>query len=740
MRRNWFQRQLLSYLPVFLAVAAALILLSVFSAGELARKEAVRANHVFAEHVLQLVDQTMRTVDRQLIKEIQTNEKLAKFYTNRESGRTALDLYETSGKLREIIVNTPFIDSIYLVRASDRTVLSPNLMAGIEQFGDREFIREALNGNGGSRWTDARSYREFNDQGEPVTVVSLVRKVPLLGGEKGIIVVNVRMSTIASAIKEMTESDVSFVRLLDGDRRTLASSEGDEAAVLTTVTSGYTGWTVESGLQGTRSAFAGFSYTSLWSLLHVGLVAAGAVWIVLVTRRNYRPIRSILERIDAYASQRNSAFAGSQGLPDQDEFRFIETALDDLVERTISYRKLHEEDLIFRKRNFFLELLEDGGTVTDERFQAEMRRFGMAERSTGLAMAVVEIDKYAGLCSRYSQRDQYLLKFALSSVIAEIAQQSGLSAWMEWTSNRELSVLLHLPPEAEDTGAAARMFENVKYWTNRHLSFTVTVGLGTLALRLDELPRSHAEALEALKYKSALGTDRIIDAASLRAKSQGGVYKHLQLLRSIAQRFRAGEAGWEAEMNRLFAELKEGVFSEDDASAVLHSLIYHLQREMTELPPEFGRLWNDDTLPELHRAMEQADTLDEWRESFAAILTASARRMEAMRTARANHTVMVQMKERIHEQYANPNLSLTFLGSELNVNPKYLSQMFKEEFGVNFLDYVSELRIGEAKRLLTETEETVQDIGARVGYPSVRSFLRVFKKATGVTPGEFRKK
>lgn len=739
MRRNWFQRLLLSYLPVFLSVAAALILLSVFSAGELARKEAVRANQVFARHVLQLVDQTMRLVDRQLIKEIQTNEKLANFYNGRESERTVLDLNETSGKLREIIVNTPFIDSIYLVRASDRTVLSPNLMAGIEQFGDREFIREALNGTVGSRWTDARSYREFDDQGQPVTVVSQVRKVPLLGGEKGIVVVNVRTSAITSAINEMAESDVSFVRLLDGGRRMLASSQAEGAAVLTSVTSDYTGWTVESGLRGNRSAFAGFSYTPLWSLLHVGLVAAGTVWIVLVTRRNYRPIRSILDRIDAYASQRNSTFAVA-GRTDQDEFRFIETALDDLVERTTSYRKLHEEDLIFRKRNFFLELLEGGGTVTDERFQAEMRRFGMPERSGGLAIAVVEIDNYAELCGRYNQRDQYLLKFALSSVIAEIAQQSGLPAWMEWTSSRKLSVLLHLPREAEDTGAALRMFENVKLWTNRHLSFTVTVGLGTLAPGLDELPGSHAEALEALKYKSVLGSNRIIDAAGVRPKTQSEVYKHLQLMRSIAQRFRAGEAGWETEMNRLFAELKEGFFSVDDASAVLHSLIYHLQREMTELPPEFGRLWNDETLPELRRAMEQSDTLEEWRERFAAIMTASARRMEAMRTARTNRTIMLRMKDCIHEQYTNPNLSLTFLGGRLNVNPKYLSQMFKEEFGVNFLDYVSELRIKEAKRLLTETEETVQDIGARVGYPSVRSFLRVFKKATGVTPGEFRRK
>ncbi|MNN89103.1 Arabinose operon regulatory protein [compost metagenome] len=101
---------------------------------------------------------------------------------------------------------------------------------------------------------------------------------------------------------------------------------------------------------------------------------------------------------------------------------------------------------------------------------------------------------------------------------------------------------------------------------------------------------------------------------------------------------------------------------------------------------------------------------------------------------------MLRVKEYLNEHYANPDLSLTYLSGEFELNAKYLSQMFKEEFGVNFLDYLGNVRIQQAKRLLMETGESIQVIGIQVGYPNVRSFMRVFKKLTGVTPGEYRKK
>lgn len=736
MKKNWFKRLLLSYLPIFFFIALALILLSAVSASELSKKETMRANKVFADHVMQMIDHTMRTMDQQIIKEVQTNEKINQFYAQYYTGNPTMTLYDVSYKLRELIASTPMIDSIYLVRQSDYTVLSNTLMAPMEDFGDRDFIRSALQQGVSFKWTDARAYKEFDDQIRSTQVVTLVKNVPLLGGKQGIIVVNVQTAAIQNLIKDMTESEVNFIQLLDRHSQPIVDSKSG-GKVVSEVTSDYTGWRIQSGLLNANPPLFIASYSSLWLALNMLMILIGMIWIIYVTRRNYQPIESIVARIDSYAAQRSSSLAGLSG---QDEFRFIETALDDLVERTMTFQKQREEDLIFRKRNFFKEMIEGEQPITAEQFEAEMRLYGLREDIGLLTMAVIEIDKYADYCSRYNQRDQYLLKFALGSVVTEIAQNEGIRIWMEWTSNAQLSVLVHLPMEVETAELASRLFEKVKIWVNQHLAFTVTIGIGALADGIDEVPGAYEEALGALQYKSSLGGNRIIEHGEIAAKSQGEVYKHLHLMRSMSQKFRLGDKEWKLELEQLFTELRDGLFTRDDIFAVLHYLIYHMQREMMELPAELQDIWESSTLPRLNASLERLDTISELEREFTAILTAAFQQLDNRRSARTHHPLMLRVKEYLNEHYANPDLSLTFLSSEFELNAKYLSQMFKEEFGVNFLDYLGNFRIQQAKRLLLESGESVQEIGVQVGYPNVRSFMRVFKKLTGVTPGEYRKK
>lgn len=736
MKKNGFKRLLLSYLPIFFFVALALILLSAVSASELSKKETIRANEVFAEHVMQMVDHTMRTIEQQMIKEVQTNEKITQFYAQYYTGNSTMTLYDVAVKLRELIVTAPMIDSIYLVRSSDQTVLSNTLMASVEEFGDKEFIRNALQQGTSYKWTNARSYKEFEDQIRPTNVVTLVKSVPLLGGKQGIIVINVQTSAIQNLIKDMTDSNVNFIQLTDRQGQPIVESRSG-GKIISDVASDYTGWRIQSGLLNDKLPLFIFSYSSVWFGLNLLMIGIGLVWIIYVTRRNYQPIESILARIDAYAAQRSSSLAG---LSSQDEFRFIETALDDLVERTMTFQKQREEDLIFRKKNFFMEMIEGSKPISREQFESEMRLYGQQADFGRVVMAVVEIDKYAEYCDRYNLRDQYLLKFALSSVVAEISQNEGIPVWMEWTSNQQLSVMIHLRAPEETTMQAAQLLDRTIQWVRQHLAFTVTVGIGTVIEDIGEVAASYEEALDALQYKSALGGNRIIEYKDISVKSQGEVYKHLHLMRSMGQKYRLGDREWELELKHMFRELVDGFFTRDDMVAMLHYMIYHVQRELMELPGEFQELWMRDTLPRLHEAIDRLDTISELERDITAIMAEAFSRMEELRGTRTHHPLMQQVKEYINEQYANADLSLTHLSGEFDVNAKYLSQIFKDEIGVNFLDYVANVRIQQAKKLLLETNGSVQEIGMQVGYPNVRSFMRVFKKLANMTPGEFRKK
>lgn len=59
---------------------------------------------------------------------------------------------------------------------------------------------------------------------------------------------------------------------------------------------------------------------------------------------------------------------------------------------------------------------------------------------------------------------------------------------------------------------------------------------------------------------------------------------------------------------------------------------------------------------------------------------------------------------------------------------------------MNFSEYVNGLRMRRAKQLLTSLHLKIQEIASAVGYQNVNSFIRMFKRYSGMTPGEYRKK
>lgn len=84
------------------------------------------------------------------------------------------------------------------------------------------------------------------------------------------------------------------------------------------------------------------------------------------------------------------------------------------------------------------------------------------------------------------------------------------------------------------------------------------------------------------------------------------------------------------------------------------------------------------------------------------------------------------------------NVTLAEAAKKVHMNPSYLSQLFKQHMNKNFVDYLMEVRINEAKRLLTSTSLRISDISERLGYADLPYFSNVFKRLTGSTPSEYR--
>ena len=88
----------------------------------------------------------------------------------------------------------------------------------------------------------------------------------------------------------------------------------------------------------------------------------------------------------------------------------------------------------------------------------------------------------------------------------------------------------------------------------------------------------------------------------------------------------------------------------------------------------------------------------------------------------------------------NENISLKSIAEAVNANQYYLSHIFKEETGFSPMQYVTRRRIGEAQNLLINTQLSITEIAANVGYNNSNYFQNVFKKIVGYTPGSYRKR
>lgn len=103
-----------------------------------------------------------------------------------------------------------------------------------------------------------------------------------------------------------------------------------------------------------------------------------------------------------------------------------------------------------------------------------------------------------------------------------------------------------------------------------------------------------------------------------------------------------------------------------------------------------------------------------------------------------NKSRMEQAVAFIQENYAT-DLNMAVVSNHVSMNYSLFSYAFKEYTGKNFVNYLKELRVNEAKRLLAETNLRVIEISQRVGYENDKHFMKIFKSVSGVSPTEYRK-
>jgi AraC family transcriptional activator of pobA len=103
-----------------------------------------------------------------------------------------------------------------------------------------------------------------------------------------------------------------------------------------------------------------------------------------------------------------------------------------------------------------------------------------------------------------------------------------------------------------------------------------------------------------------------------------------------------------------------------------------------------------------------------------------------------NNPVLAEVFANIDGHYAEP-ISLKEVAAAVSLSPGHLTTMIRERTGRTVVEWIAERRMAEANRLLVETDESVENVGARVDYGDPTYFARRFRSTHGETPAAWRR-
>lgn len=741
-RSNWFNRLLISYLPVFFMISLSLLFMTYYTLNEMSRESAIRTNQALTSNIAKLLDSNLASMDALLLYEIRNNARLRDFFSDKAGPQQQFIDVQASAFLKEFVQNNPMLHSLYLYRTPDMTVLTPDTRTKLEQFPDREQIGLMVNSSEPYEWTARWLPQSLEDDSPGLPVISLAKTTNLQ--KLSILVANVRIELLYEWMTSMADRQLTFVHIMDQQGNLIVSTvEGavtgtaaNTSDVLAAAVSKQTGWIIASGNRNVGL----FSFVSsqfyLWMGVAAFIVIAGFSWIIYVSRRQYKPVQDLISLAErARQGGRQAAAESAQ----EDEFKLIGAAIEELLDESNTLQEQQKELSIYHKRHLFLSLMEEVHTEADfgSYLAEEMQRLGIDKPVTGLLVSVVEIDSYEEFANQY-RGDQHLLKYILGAAVKELTENQPYTVWTEWISNAKMG-MLYLFHEGESVQEVYGRCEELRDWVANNLDFTVTIGIGSMAQRLESTAESFQGALAAVGYKFSLGMNRLIVPSDMSAQPKGELFQQLQYVRAISKAIRQGEDKWQAYYEEMLQALSGQLNTREDVISLMQVLVGYLQKDMAELGDEIHAMWMSEVHPSLQLILQE-ETQREVITAYRRQLQRGFEKISQLRESRSAHQQMHLIKQYIEERYDNSELSLSHLSEVFNFSTSYLSRLFREAFGMKFIEFVTKVRMDKAMELLAETDETIQDIGRNVGYDQSLTFIRVFKKHTGETPGQYRKK
>lgn len=707
MKKKWSTRLLVSYLPVYLAITSAIIIMLFWVITRSARNDIQAANRALVRQVQYNVDDITNRIDRSTIKNLYLNKEVATALSGvaQEGESPYYTRYKLFDEITDFLISNNDACSVYLLNIGEGKILSNYGLSSLADFYDRAFIQDFAMQVPFAQWSGIREIENPYESQQTQRLVSLVRVV----SDNGIIVVNVPQYKLELSLSELQAADVHTIRLTDRQGTPIVSLNDQNVAQYRELNQGETGsgWRISGGMNQSPQLRLVEIGSLVWMAVSIIITAVGAISIYHATKRNYAPVAAIMDDL-----QQMDHIQPLLKEKTESEFHLISKAIHTYSDLVDDYQHNRQgRELLLGKS--VLPKGQRGGPYTVLAVDVDRRQHP--------ADNMLEV---------YGRMQQYILD--------QWQQEGGdvRALWSGWMTQNRLAVVI-ANADAQQIADHAKAFSD---WVHAQCGIYAAVGISDANCGESALAAAYQQADLALHHKSVFPKGAVIRYDPKYESSQPMPADNGRMIRSVITLLQNADEQWLSVYEKWHEEFSAGEPSNAEVEQQYRRLLEVLDLSMHQQQAAvLISAWNNLVKPKLQDTLTNEEYLADIFRGFRDGLTGLFDQYAALKNRQQGSKTLSSIQQLMDQNYEDPDFSLTVMAEILGMNPNYISTLIKDETGTTFTKIITQKRMDRAKELLTENKMPIAQIAEKLGYQSTISFHRTFKQTTGVTPGEYRK-
>lgn len=441
----------------------------------------------------------------------------------------------------------------------------------------------------------------------------------------------------------------------------------------------------------------------------------GFLTVRRMVRNTYRPLEEILEKIESALKQ---PFAGQK----KSEFAFISEIISSREEEQKKDRLQRQQAADTAKRKHLLLAVLEGRNINETDIEQLETQYGQEGSFLVCALSLKDCGNVGW------DLLPYIVDKEFSDCFASLCMYEILSV----TSSNYV-ILLQTGESYRETELLDALQKGIVFLKQK-CEVNAVLGISAEGKEIAGLHRLYRQATQALNYKFMQPEATVIQYRDIKERRFSLPFGEKTALFHTVRAFLQEEQSPKSTAEEFVAHLSE-LYGLNAESSIQNVEFFRYEMSNTLK----GILLGTDLADSIHQSnidnLVDANNLDGYLQKLTKILNGIK---ADLKETSQRQLLSAKIKKYVEQHYSEVELSVSLIGDVFGMQAAYLSQMFRESYGMRLVNYIAYVRVDRAKQLLSDTDLPIREIAAQVGFLSSGVFIKTFKKELGITPGQYR--